>query len=236
MRRIRSIKKTTGMLCAGILVLSIAGCQSVSAQETKAPQVTAQADDPESDSGFVDLAKEALKNYFDIYIGEAAGYEVSVQHMKAIPEYGVESQVAVTFLPEELNLGEISADTVIDMENIDTKPMYDVQFTEEGLIKGIHLSYMDWDKSPVPVTVETAKETASGFLTSHQLADKGNMDFLGSMAASSDTIAVVFRHKEGRALLVGVDTLSGNVRFFEDMTESGAVKSITPFEEGKGLG
>ena len=41
---------------------------------------------------------------------------------------------------------------------------------------------------------------------------------------------------EGRALVIGVDSLAGRVRFFEDMTEKSAVNSITPLEEGKGLG
>ena len=45
---------------------------------------------------------------------------------------------------------------------------------------------------------------------------------------------MVIQHKEGRALLIGVDSLAGKVRYFEDMTEKSAVKSITPFEEGKG--
>lgn len=36
--------------------------------------------------------------------------------------------------------------------------------------------------------------------------------------------------------MIGVDSLAGRVRFFEDMTEKSAVNSITPLEEGKGLG
>ena len=39
-------------------------------------------------------------------------------------------------------------------------------------------------------------------------------------------------------IIVSVDgtSLAGRVRFFEDMTEKSAVNSITPLEEGKGLG
>ena len=167
---------------------------------------------------------------------DTTGYSVSVQYMDAMPEYEAEQQTVVTFLPEELNFGEISADTFIDMENIDTKPMYDVSFNAEGAIKGIHLSYVDWEKSEMPITAQSAEETARQFVISHQLAAKDSLKVLGSAAASSDTIAVVIQHKEGRALLIGVDSLAGKVRYFEDMTEKSAVKSITPFEEGKGLG
>ena len=122
------------------------------------------------------------------------------------------------------------------MEHIDTKPMYDVSFNAEGEVKGIHLSYVDWVKSEMPVTAQSAEETAKQFVVSHQLAAEDSLKVLGSAAASSDTITVVIRHKEGRALLIGVDSLAGKVRYFEDMTEKSAVKSITPFEEGKGLG
>ncbi|MCD7994742.1 MAG: hypothetical protein LUK37_24370 [Clostridia bacterium] len=73
-------------------------------------------------------------------------------------------------------------------------------------------------------------------MVSHQLAVEESLKVLGSAAASSNTITVVIRHEEGRALLMGVDSLAGKVRYFEDMTEKSAVKSITPFEEGKGLG
>lgn len=245
MYKTKNMKKTTGMLCVGILMMSMAGCGTASAKEMDAPQVTTMAfsqgnpgtaDTEGTDAEFVDMGKEALKNYFGVDLADGAGYEISVQHMQALPEYNVEAQVAVTFLPEELNLGEISSDTKIDMEHIVTKPMYDVQFTEEGTIKGIHLSYTDWEKSEQPVTTDMAKEAAKEFLVSHQLAESGSLNFLGSAATSADTIAVVFQHKDGRAMLVGVDSLAGKVRFFEDMTKEGAVKSIEPMEEGKGLG
>lgn len=242
MYKTKNMQKTAGLLCAVILAMNMAGCGTASAQERVTPQTTAANQEQTAGNGnaadaeYVELSKAALKNYFGVDMADGAGYEVSVQHMKAIPEYGVEAQVAVTFLPEELNLGEISADAAIDMENIDTKPMYDVQFTEEGSIKGIHLSYTDWEKTETPVTAEAAKEAAKEFLVSNQLAEEVNLNFLGSAASSADTIAVVFRYKDGRAMLVGVDSLAGKVRFFEDMTEEGAVKSIAPLEEGKGLG
>ena len=113
---------------------------------------------------------------------------------------------------------------------------YDVSFNAKGEVKGIHLSYVDWAKSEIPVTAQSAEETAKQFVVSHQLAAEESLKVLGSAAASSNTITVVIRHEEGRALLIGVDSLAGKVRYFEDMTEKSAVKSITPFEEGKGLG
>lgn len=88
----------------------------------------------------------------------------------------------------------------------------------------------------MPVTAQSAEETAKQFVVSHQLAAEDSLKVLGSASASSDTITVVIQHKEGRVLLVGVDSLAGKVRYFEDMTEKSAVKSITPFGEGKGLG
>lgn len=246
----RNIKKTAGILCAGVLILGLAGCGSAYAKEAgRQPEATTAdggmpktsenakgTEKPQSDAAFVDLAKNALENYFGVHLTDTTGYSVSVQYMDAMPEYEVEQQTAVTFLPEELNFGEISADTVIDMENIDTKPMYDVSFNAGGEVKGIHLSYVDWEKSEMPVTSQSAEDAAKQFAVSHQLAEEGSLKVLGSAAASSDTITVVIRHKEGRALLIGVDSLAGNVRFFEDMPEKRAVKSITPFEEGKGLG
>ena len=246
----RNMKKVTGILCAGVLILSLSGCGSAYANEAgrQSGAATASGDilktsvnakengKPQSDAAFVELAKDALENYFGVHMTDTTGYSVSVQYMDAMPEYEAEQQTVVTFLPEELNFGEISADTVIDMENIDTKPMYDVSFNAEGAIKGIHLSYVDWEKSETPITAQSAEETARQFVISHQLAAKDSLKVLGSAAASSDTIAVVIQHKEGRALLIGVDSLAGKVRYFEDMTEKSAVKSITPFEEGKGLG
>lgn len=246
----RNMKKVTGILCAGVLILSLSGCGSAYANEAGRQSVAATAGGdilktsvnakengkPQSDAAFVELAKDALENYFGVHMTDTTGYSVSVQYMDAMPEYEAEQQTVVTFLPEELNFGEISADTVIDMENTETKPMYDVSFHAEGEVKGIHLSYVDWEKSEMPITAQSAEETARQFVISHQLAAKDSLKVLGSAAASSDTIAVVIQHKEGRALLIGVDSLAGKVRYFEDMTEKSAVKSITPFEEGKGLG
>lgn len=246
----RNMKKVTGILCAGVLILSLSGCGSAYANEAGRQSVAATAGGdilktsvnakengkPQSDAAFVELAKDALENYFGVHMTDTTGYSVSVQYMDAMPEYEAEQQTVVTFLPEELNFGEISADTVIDMENIETKPMYDVSFHAEGEVKGIHLSYVDWEKSEMPITAQSAEETVRQFVISHQLAAKDSLKVLGSAAASSDTIAVVIQHKEGRALLIGVDSLAGKVRYFEDMTEKSAVKSITPFEEGKGLG
>ena len=73
-------------------------------------------------------------------------------------------------------------------------------------------------------------------MVSHDLAEEGSLEILGSATTSSDTISVVIRRSGGRALLIGVDSLAGKVRFFEDTTEKYALKSITPLEEGKGLG
>lgn len=246
----KNMKKVTGILWAGVLILSLSGCGSAYANEAgrqseaataggdmlKTTENAKETGKPQSDAAFVEQAKAALENYFGVHMADTTGYSVSVQYMDAMPEYEAEQQTAVTFLPEELNFGEITADTVIDMEHIDTKPMYDVSFNAKGEVKGIHLSYVDWAKSEIPVTAQSAEETAKQFVVSHQLAAEESLKVLGSAAASSNTITVVIRHEEGRALLIGVDSLAGKVRYFEDMTEKSAVKSITPFEEGKGLG
>lgn len=244
-------KKNMGIICAGILMLSIMGCGAVSAQEEETKPIAtvpseqnspetaegpAETNQAKSDDAFISLAKEALRQYFDVNMADTAGYTVNVQHMEAMPEFDIEQQIAVTFLPDELNLSDVTEDAEIDMENIDTKPMYDVTFTEEGSVKGIHLSYTDWENSEKPVTIETAKELAKKFVVSHGLAEESSLNILGSATTSSDTITIVIQHKEGRALMLGVDSLAGRVRFFEDLTEKSAVKSITPLEEGKGLG
>lgn len=96
------------------------------------------------------LGATYLNGLFEAVEKMGRGYSVDVQHMEALPEYDVEQQVAVTFLPDELNMGTVDETTVIDMENIATKPMYDVSFTEEGTVKGIHLSYTDWKNSEKP--------------------------------------------------------------------------------------
>ncbi|WP_125142313.1 hypothetical protein [Clostridium transplantifaecale] len=256
MRRQKNVKKNMGMICAGVLVLSMTGCGTASAQVTETKTMTtvtqttvtseqtsgetagssAETNQAASDEAFTALAKEALNQYFGVNMTDTAGYTVNVQHMEALPEFDVEQQIAVTFLPDELNLGDVSEDAVIDMENIDTKPMYDVTFTEQGTVKGIHLSYTDWENRSKPVSAETAKELAKEFVISHGLAEESSLNILGSATTSSDTISVVIRHKEGRALLIGVDSLAGRVRFFEDTLEKSAVKSITPLEEGKGVG
>ena len=95
---------------------------------------------------------------------------------------------------------------------------------------------MDWKSSEKPVNAESAKDLAKDFAVSHGLAEESSLKILGSATTSSDTISVVIRRSEGRALVIGVDSLAGRVRFFEDMTEKSAVNSITPLEEGKGLG
>lgn len=162
----RNMKKVTGILCAGVLILSLSGCGSAYANEAGRQSVAATAGGdilktsvnakengkPQSDAAFVELAKDALENYFGVHMTDTTGYSVSVQYMDAMPEYEAEQQTVVTFLPEELNFDEISADTVIDMENTETKPMYDVSFHAEGEVKGIHLSYVDWEKSEMPIT------------------------------------------------------------------------------------
>lgn len=256
MIRQKNVKKSMGMICAGVLVLSMTGCGTASAQVTETKTMTtvtqtavtseqnsgetagsqAGTNQASSDEAFTALAKEALNQYFGVNMTDTAGYTVNVQHMEALPEFDVEQQIAVTFLPDELNLGDVSEDAVIDMENIDTKPMYDVTFTEQGTVKGIHLSYTDWENTNKPVSAEAAKELARDFVISHGLAEESSLHILGSATTSSDTISVVIRHKEGRALLIGVDSLAGRVRYFEDTLEKSAVKSITPLEEGKGLG
>lgn len=251
MRKLKNRKNTVALLCTGVLALSLPACISANAQgmqtqplsaivseqnmgETAGNKTEAGQTDPEE--LFVNLAKEALLTYFDVDMADTAGYSVSVQHLAAMPEFDAEAQTAVTFLPDELNLGEISADAGIDTEHLKTKPMYDVTFTDEGTMKGVHLSYMDWKSSEKPINAESAKELAKDFVVSHGLAEENSLKILGSAATSSDTISVIIRRSEGRALLIGVDSLAGKVRFFEDMTEKSAVKSITPLEEGKGLG
>lgn len=251
MKKKKNMKNTAGLLCMGVLALSLSACGSVNAQEIQTQPLSAaapvqstdeaagkntEAGQSEPEELFINLAKEALLSYFDVDMADTAGYSVSVQHMEAMPEFDAEAQTAVTFLPDELNLGEISADAGIDMENIQTKPMYDVTFTEEGKIKGIHLSYVDWKSSEKPVNAESAKDLAKDFAVSHGLAEESSLKILGSATTSSDTISVVIRRSEGRALVIGVDSLAGRVRFFEDMPEKSAVNSITPLEEGKGLG
>lgn len=251
MRKQNNMKKTMGILCAGVLVFSLSGCGTASAQATETQPVitvtsaqnpnktagnTAETGQDKSEDVFIDSAKEALSKYFDINMADTTGYSVNVQHMEALPEFDIEQQVAVTFLPDELNFGTVAEDAVIDMEHIDTKPMYDVAFAEEGTIKGVHLSYVNWENSKKPVTIESAKELAKEFVVSHGLAEESSLNILGSTTTSADTITVVIRHKEGRALVIGVDSPAGRVRFFEDMLEKAAVKSVTPLEEGKGLG
>ena len=171
------------------------------------------------------------------------GEILSPEQLDQIYEFLDNHKVDVTRFDEDMDIDPdlfdedmLSEEEEIDMENIETKPMYDVSFHAEGEVKGIHLSYVDWEKSEMPISAQSTEETARQFVISHQLAAKDSLKVLGSAAASSDTIAVVIQHKEGRALLIGVDSLAGKVRYFEDMTEKSAVKSITPFEEGKGLG
>ena len=143
---------------------------------------------------------------------------------------------------KKINLAEVLLKemAVFDCKSFESKEeMFDIaalKFTEEGFVKGIHLSYTDWENSEKPVTIETAKELAKKFVVSHGLAEESSLNILGSATTSSDTITIVIQHKEGRALMLGVDSLAGRVRFFEDLTEKSAVKSITPLEEGKGLG
>lgn len=68
------------------------------------------------DDAFISLAKEALHQYFDVNMADTAGYTVSMQHMEVMPEFDVEQQIAVTFLPDDLNLSDVTEDAVIDME------------------------------------------------------------------------------------------------------------------------
>ena len=133
----RNMKKVTGILCAGVLILSLSGCGSAYANEAGRQSVAATAGGdilktsvnakengkPQSDAAFVELAKDALENYFGVHMTDTTGYSVSVQYMDAMPEYEAEQQTVVTFLPEELNFDEISADTVLDMEKTEPKPM-----------------------------------------------------------------------------------------------------------------
>ena len=73
----RNMKKVTGILCAGVLILSLSGCGSAYANEAgrQSGAATASGDmlktsvnakengKPQSDAAVVELAKDALENY-----------------------------------------------------------------------------------------------------------------------------------------------------------------------------
>ena len=93
---------------------------------------TKGAEKSKSDAAYVELAKDALKNYFGVQMTDTAAYSVTVQYIEAMPEYEFGQQTAVISLPEKISLDEVSGDTVIDMEQNDTKPMYGVSFNANG--------------------------------------------------------------------------------------------------------
>lgn len=218
------MKTIAGIFCAGFLILSLSGCSSTSdrvAETETQPATIVEIESAESNSVFADMAKKALMDYFGVDMADTSGYSVIVQYMGAIPEFDVEQQISVIFLPDELNFEEESEEAIIDMETIETKPKYDVTFTAEGAVKEVHISYAKWGKSAQPATAESAKEIAKDFVVSHQLAEEGSLKILGSTVTSTDTITVVLQHKEGYTLLVGVDSSSGRVKFFEFIHKNG---------------
>lgn len=109
MKKKKNMKNTAGLLCMGVLALSLSACGSVNAQEIQTQPLSAaspvqstveatgkntEAGQSEPEELFINLAKEALLSYFDVDMADTAGYSVSVQHMEAMPEFDAEAQTA----------------------------------------------------------------------------------------------------------------------------------------------
>lgn len=235
MKKKKYMKNTAGLLCMGVLALSLSACGSVNAQEIQTQPLSAaapvqstveaagkntEAGQSEPEELFINLAKEALLSYFDVDMADTAGYSVSVQHMEAMPEFDAEAQTAVTFLPDELNLGEISAGCRDRYGEYSDKANVRCDIYRRRQNKRHTFKLRGLKSSEKPVNAESAKDLAKDFAVSHGLAEESSLKILGSATTSSDTISVVIRHSEGHALVIGVDSLAGRVRFFEDVLKN----------------
>lgn len=190
-------------------------------------------DDPE----LLQIALDGFKEYFDVTV-DPSKYNVDIVYYEAYDDF--EAEYLILFdapgnreiLTKEGNIGNDGFPVPEALEKL--KPEFIANLTDKKEIKGLSLSYMDWEKSAVPLTVEQSKKAAEEFMQTHKMIVDGRIDFMGATVISSTRISMLYGNGKDGAIQIAVDPYTGKVEHFGFWDRDDIVTA--PVKEGTGLG
>lgn len=190
-------------------------------------------DDPE----VLQIAVDGFKKYFGVTV-EPSKFNVDIAYYEAFDNF--EAEYLILFdapgnreiLTKEGNIGNDGFPVPEALEKL--KPEFVANLTDKKEIKGLSLSYMGWEKSAVPLTVEQSKKVAEEFMKSHKMIVDGKIGFMGATVISSTRISMLYGNGKDGAIQVAVDPYTGKVEHFGFWDKDDIVTS--PVKEGSGIG
>lgn len=190
-------------------------------------------DDPE----LMQIAVDGFKEYFGVTV-DPSKFNVDIAYYEAYDDF--EAEYLIFFdvpdnreiLSKEENIGNDGFPTPEALEKL--KPEFSANLTDKKEIKGLSLSYMGWEKSAVPLTVEQSKKAAEEFMQSHKMIADGRIEFMGATVISSTRISMLYGNGKDGAIQIAVDPYAGKVEHFGYWDRDDIVTA--PVKEGSGLG
>lgn len=190
-------------------------------------------DDPKLQQIVVD----GFKEYFGVTV-DPSKFNVDIVYYEAFDDF--EAEYLILFdapgnreiLTKEGNIGNDGFPVPEALETL--KPEFSANLTDKKEIKGLSLSYMGWEKSAVPLTVEESKKAAEEFMQSHKMIVDDRIEFLGATVISSTKISMLYGNGEDGAIQIAVDPYTGKVEHFGFWDRDDIVAA--PVKEGSGLG
>lgn len=183
------------------------------------------------------IAVDGFKEYFGVTV-DPSKFNVDIVYYEAFDDF--EAEYLVLFdapgnreiLTKEGNIGNDGFPVPEALETL--KPEFSANLTDKKEIKGLSLSYMGWEKSEVPLTVEESKKAAEEFMQSHKMIVDDRIEFLGATVISSTKISMLYGNGEDGAIQIAVDPYTGKVEHFGFWDRDDIVAA--PVKEGSGLG
>lgn len=180
---------------------------------------------------------DGFKEYFGVTV-DPSEFNVDIAYYEAFDDF--EAEYLILFdapgnreiLTKEGNIGNDGFPVSEALEHL--KPEFSANLTDKKEIKGLSLSYMGWEKSAVPLTVEESKKVAQEFLQSHNMIVDGRIEFMGATVISSTRISMLYGNGKDGAIQIAVDPYTGKVEHFGFWDRDDMVTS--PVKEGSGLG
>lgn len=183
------------------------------------------------------IAVDGFKEYFGVTV-DPSEFNVDIVYYEAFDDF--EAEYLILFdapgnreiLTKEGNIGNDGFPVPEALETL--KPEFSANLTDKKEIKGLSLSYMGWEKSAVPLTVEESKKAAEEFMQSHKMIVDDRIEFLGATVISSTKISMLYGNGEDGAIQIAVDPYTGKVEHFGFWDRDDIVAA--PVKEGSGLG
>lgn len=190
-------------------------------------------DDPE----LLQAAVDGFQEYFGVAV-DPSEFHVDIAYYEAFDDFDAEYLLLFDapgnreILTKEGNIGNDGFPVPEALEQL--KPEFSAVFTDKKEIKGLSLSYMGWEKSAVPLTMEESKKVAEGFMQSHNMIVDGKIEFMGATVISSTRISMLYANGKDGTIQIAVDPYTGKVEHFGYWDRDDIVPA--PVKEGSGLG